>query len=800
MPIQPLPPHKLRYICDPAQFAFETTAELSPTSMIIGQPRGIRAIEFGIGIQSEGYNIYILGPSGTGRATAIERFLRERSTQQPTPLDWVYVHNFTIPHQPRAIELIAGEGAVFKSRMAQLIKNLREVLPQAFETEAYEKTFESLSKEIQDQQRELLDTLHQEALPHNFGLVQTASGFVMAPVQDGRPLNSEEIEELPLDEQHSIDREAQDWQLKLNDILYQVHVLEEDGRQQIKELDRQVAENAIQHYFDELRTVYAEREEILLYLGEVYQDVLNQIDDFAPAADSENPDREIDLRRYEVNLLVDHSTSKGAPVVTEQNPTYYNLIGRIEYEMIDSIVSTHFTNIKAGSLHRANGGYLIMNAQDLMRDTAIWETLKRALRTHEIRVQPSASMDGEQVLAKSLDPEPIPLNIKIILTGSASLYYALYEQEEDFCDLFKVRADFDSVMNRDDQHIQEYAQFIATRCHEEKLRHFDRAAVAKIVEFGSFMVAYQKKLTTRFGSIADLTREASYWAGVNGRSLVTAGDVQQAINERTYRANSLEERILEQILEGSVFIATDGRVVGQVNGLTVIDLGDYYFGQPGRVTARTFMGDDGVVHIERETEMSGPIHEKGVLTLTGYLGGKYAQHQPLSLTASVTFEQNYVPVEGDSASTTELYALLSSLSGIPIKQSIGVTGSVNQRGEVQPIGGVNEKILGFFKVCQARGLTGEQGVMIPASNIDNLMLEEEILAACAEGKFHVWAIATVDEGLELLMDVPAGQMDEEGQYPEGTVHYSVQQRLWQLAKELNDFGNENEAGNSEESE
>jgi lon-related putative ATP-dependent protease len=472
----------------------------------------------------------------------------------------------------------------------------------------------------------------------------------------------------------------------------------------------------------------------------------------------------------------------------EANPTYNNLFGRLEYEMQNGLLTTHFTNIKCGSLHWANGGYLILNAHDLFKHPEAWEALKRAIKSEEITVQPAAMMNSGQVLAKTLDPEPIPLSVKIIMTGSVGLYYALFEQDEEFQSLFKVRADFDSTMPRDEAAELAYANFIANRCHQEGLTHFDRTAVGKIVEYGSRLAEDKRKLSTLFGMVADLVREASYWAGENGRSQVTAPDVQHALTERTERANRLEEDMFEQFIDGTIFVVTEGSVIGQVNGLSVIDTGDYSFGLPGRITARTFMGDDGVIHIERETEMSGPIHEKGVLTLNGYLGGTYAQHQPMSLTASLTFEQNYGGIDGDSASSTELYALLSSLSEIPIKQSLAVTGSVNQRGEIQPIGGVNEKIEGFFRLCAARGLNGEQGVIIPASNIENLMLHERVVTAVTEGKFHIWPIKTLDEGIELLMSLPAGQRQKDGRYPEGTVHHAVQARLLQLAEELNKFG------------
>ena len=780
-------PEKLRQICKPDSFSFTSTAELQANTQIIGQSRGTRSIAFGIGINSHGYNIYALGANGTGRATAIEHFLQQQTSDAPAPSDWIYVHNFAVPHQPRAIQLPAGQGATFKSSMSRLIIDLKQDLPQAFDTDSYRESINAVQEEFENEQGALLQALQQKAAADNFGLMQTASGFAIVPIQNGQQLTQEQVQQLPIETRQTMEQQAQKLSAELEQFAYQVHELELKARKTMKQIDRDVAKTAVQHHFEDLKATYASEEEMCVYLEEVEADVLNQIEDFAPPVDSPE---EIDLSRYEVNVLVNNVDTQGAPVIVESNPTYSNLFGRLEYEMRNGLLTTHFTNIKCGSLHWANGGYLILNAHDLLKHPSAWEALKRAIKSEKVSVQPAGMMNNGQVLAKTLDPEPIPLSIKIIMTGSVGVYYALFEQDEDFQTLFKVRADFDSTMPRDEDAELAYAGFIASRCHQEGLLHFDQTAVAKVVEFGSRRADHQKKLSTLFGMVADLVRESSYYAGENGRSLVTASDVQEALKERTQRANRLEEHMFEQFLDGSIFIATEGNVMGQVNGLSVIDTGDYSFGQPGRITARTFMGDDGVIHIERETEMSGPIHEKGVLTLNGYLGGTYAQHQPLSLTASLTFEQNYGGVDGDSASSTELYALLSSLSEIPIKQSLAVTGSVNQRGEIQPIGGVNQKIEGWFRLCEAKGLTGEQGVLIPASNIDNLMLHERVVTAVADGNFHIWPVSTLDEGIELLTGIPAGKRKKDGTYPEGTVHHTVQARLLQLAEELNNFGDD----------
>ncbi len=790
MSIQPLSPDKLRCTASPPTFPFASTAELEPDTHIIGQPRGTRAIAFGVSIQSSGYNIYALGDLGTGRTTAIKHFLQTQAQEMPTPDDWIYVHNFAVPYQPRAISLPPGEGAKFKVQIRQLIHDLRQALPQAFADATYQQSVAAIQQEFEGQRNDLMQAIQQQAGELGFTVVKTASGFAIVPVQDGRKLTSEEVDQLPPDVRQEMEKQAQAISSDVEDVLYQIHQLESVARQKMKGIDRGAAETAVQHHFKDILKKCAGNGEICLYLNEMQTDILDQIQDFTSPVDSEE---QIDLRRYEVNLLVDNSQTEGAPVILEPNPTYHGLLGRLEYEMNQGYLYTHFTNIKCGALHWANGGYLILSAHTLFKNPDAWEGLKRALKEGKILVQTSTRMGQGEALAKSLDPEPIPLNVKVIMLGSLDLYYNLYERDKEFRTLFKVRADFDSTMPRTPENEQEYAVFIASRCHEENLRHFEAEAVARVIEHGSRMADHQDKLSARFGLVADLAREASYWAGENGRDLVTAADVQQALDERVYRANRAEELTYEYFLKDTIFIATEGAVIGQVNGLSVMDTGSYTFGQPGRITARTFMGDDGITHIEQETEMSGPIHDKGVLTLTGYMGGTYGQQQPLVFNASVTFEQTYGGVEGDSASSTELYALLSSLSRLPLKQGIAVTGSVNQRGEIQPIGGVNQKIEGFFHLCRERGLTGEQGVIIPASNVDNLMLREEVVTAVADGRFHIWAVNHVDEGIEILTGVPAGQRREDGTYPENTGHYAVQTRLLALAEQFHQFGEDEDS-------
>ena len=789
--VKPLSPDRLRQICDPAGLSFATTADVAPSTAIIGQPRATRALEFGMGLKSKGYNIYVMGSPGTGRSMAIRHFLRERCGNEPTPPDWIYIHNFDAPHRPRAMSLAPGQGTLLAERMKQLMETIQSELTQAFESEAYRRTVQALDQKVADRREEMLDALERKATEQGFELQETASGLtVTAAEDDDEGGNSKAADSGAADADHTSRRDAQRaLQAELQDILRELRRLERDAREERQKLDSDVADTATKDEFDAVRAQYEEQPPLAEYLDDVREDLLDQVSRAASGLDEKEFDQLVDLRRYEVNVLVDNSAEEGAPVIVQLNPTHDNLFGVLEYEPQGHTITTHYTQIKPGDLHRANGGYLVMYAMHLDRQRDTWEALKRSLKAEEIEMRPPQS-DGP-VIASSLWPEPVPLHLKVILLGSAATYYSLFKDEE-FRDLFKVRADFSDTMPRNATNEQSYAEFMAARSQEEELRAFDRAAVAKIIEHGARIAEHQCKLSTRFGAIADLAREADYWAGANGHEVVAGEDVQQALDERTLRANLAAEQSREAILEGTVFIATEGRVVGQVNGLGTYTIGEFTFGEPGRITARTFMGDDGVIHIERETDMSDPIHDKGVLTLNAYLGGTYAQRQPLSLNASLTFEQSYGYIDGDSAASSELYALLSSLSQIPIRQDISVTGSVNQRGEIQPIGDVNEKIEGFFDICRARGLTGAQGVIIPATNVINLMLREDVVQAARDGQFHIWPVSTIEEGLHLLTGIPAGALDAHGEYPAGTVHHAVMSRLQELATELKNFGEEHE--------
>ncbi len=802
--IQELLPSQLRRVCDPASFTFQSTAELPLVPDIIGQPRATRAIEFGIDITSPGFNVFVLGPGGTGRTTTIQRFLEQKAAAEPAPSDWVYVNNFLDPYKPRAIFLPPGRGAEFRADMQSLVAHLQTDMPRAFEAEEYEQARTQIGRDLEQARGNEFARLSEAAQSRGFALGQTAAGLVIAPIINGQPADPEAIAKLPAQQQQQLEATRRDLEDALVDALRVVRERDKEAKAKLLDLDKKVASFNAGHLLDDLEAKYKGFDEILLYLGEVRHDIVEHAQEWKGDAES-RPEEEGEqppvqplsatpsdgvglslVARYQINLLVDNSRRKGAPVVVESNPTFTNLMGRIEHDVKYSGTTTDFTMLRAGALHAANGGYLVLRAKDLLEDGSAYNALKRALGNGTITIEePGAQM--HLLTTVSIAPEPIPLDLKVVLLGSPQLYYALYSADEDLQKLFKVKADFAADMERTPENEKNYALFVRARVEEENLRDFEPTGVAAIVEHGSRLAEDQTKLTTRFGDLADIVREASYWAGKAGQAFVGAGDVQRAVNEWTYRSNQIEELTQQEIAQGTLMVDVSGATVGQVNGLSVSTLGDYSFGRPSRITARAYMGRAGVVDIEREVDMSGPIHNKGVLILAGYLGGQYAMDRPLTLSASLSFEQMYNEVEGDSASSTELYAILSSLSGLPVRQGIAITGSVNQRGEIQPIGGAQHKIEGFFQVCKARGLTGDQGVMIPHQNVKNLMLNHEVVQACAESKFHIWPVRTIDEGIELLTGVPAGQRDENGQFPAGTVHARVEARLREFAEGIEKF-------------
>lgn len=795
--LRPINPDDLYNECDPDQFDFSTTSDLEPLSRVIGQPRAVEALDFGVGIDQEGFNIFAFGPAGTRKKELIQKFFDEAAESEHIPSDWCYVNNFEEPHKPNAIQLEPGMGAEFRDDMEQLSEDLHNALSVAFESEEYRTRIQEIQGEIQEKQGEALEELRTKAEERNMKMVRTPAGFAFAPTRDGEVMSPEEFQELPEEERERLEELTPELQEELQTILHQVPKWQRETRERVQELNREMAGLAVGGLIDALREKYQDFPEILEFLDAVLDDVIKNArrivaeEEQQPgprqmmamsAMGQSQPADSLTLRRYHVNLLVDHSLTEKSPVVYEDNPTYQNLVGRVEHRALMGALITDFNLIKPGSLHRANGGYLILDARKVLLEPFAWDGLKRALRSGQIQIE-SPGRTYSPISTVSLEPEPIPLNMKVALIGEPLLYYLLNALEPDFPELFKVAADFDDRMDRDSNDLSLYAQLIGDLAKKFELRPLDRNAVARVIERSSRMTGDSEKLSIRTREIADLLREADYWSGKNDREVITEEDIQTAIDAGIYRSDRLRERVQEGILRETILIDTEGEKVGQVNGLSVLNLGDFSFGRPTRITARTRIGKGEVVDIEREVELGGAIHSKGVFILSALLGARYAGRHPLSLHASLVFEQSYSGVEGDSASLAELFALLSSIAEVPIRQSLAVTGSVNQHGVVQAIGGVNEKIEGFFDICKSRGLTGDQGVLIPKSNRKHLMLRQDVVEAASDGRFAVYAIETIDQGLELLTGMPAGEPDEEGSYPEDTVNGIIQQRLREMARE-----------------
>jgi len=789
-----LTPEQLRWTCDPAELPFDTTSELHADAVIVGQDRAVRALDLGLTVAQPGYNIYIAGPVGTGRTTYARQKIQGAAASRPAPPDWCYLYSFQQPDQPIALSLPPGQGAQFRRDVAQLLEELKDGIRKLFASDRFETRRSEVLQSFETQINEIWSGLEGQARQLGFLLQRTPTGIVTVPVgPSGEPIAQELFALLPEPQREEIQKRGRELQDGVADALRRVRALERGARDAVRELEQQAARSTAGDPVRRLQEKYRDAPRIVDWLGQLLADVVEHLEDFKESEEPPAPfpmpffaRRGERLQRYQVNLLVDNSHTQGAPVVIESNPTFYNLLGKVEYRGEFGALITDFMMIKPGALQRANGGFLLLQVKDVLLNPFTWEGLKRALKSREARIENIGDQYGA-IPTATLRPEPIPLDVKVVLIGTPLLFQLLYVYDDDFRKLFKVKADFDIEVDRTPETLADYAGAIGALGNKHGLRPFDRTAVARVLEHSARLAEHQERLSTRFNDVAEIVFEADAWAATAGRAVVTAADVVTAIHEKVYRSNRIEEKLRELIRRGQLLVDVAGAKPGQVNGLSVLQLGDYAFGHPSRITARTFVGARGVVNIERETEMSGRIHSKGVAILAAYLGGKYAQDRPLSLSASLTFEQTYSEVEGDSASSTELYALLSELAGVPVEQGIAVTGSVNQKGEVQPIGGVNEKIEGYFQVCRVVGLTGAQGVMIPAQNLPNLMLREEVVDAVRAGRFHVYAVRTVDEGLEVLTGVPAGEAAEDGTYPKGTVNQRVSRRLVTLAERLRRF-------------
>jgi lon-related putative ATP-dependent protease len=786
-----LRPEQLRRRLDPSRLRFASTEEVEPLVGTVGQPRALDALEYGLAVGTPGFNVFVSGPPGSGRLTTVLDYLGGLAPGQSPPSDWVYVHDFANADRPNAIRLPAGHGAEFAHAMDEFVEAARREIPRAFESDEYDRRQREIAAEMASRREREEEELTRFAAERGIALRTTLVGVASMPLVEGKPITREQFEKLPEEQRQGITRATAEVEAQAAGFIRQVHRLEQEAARRLQELEQEVALFATEPLFHELGERFGDEPEVLAYLEDVKDDLLTNLADFREAEESSLPfglgARSRDYTRYRVNVLVDNGGTAGAPIVVERNPTYYNLLGRIEYRASFGAMSTDFREIKPGALHRANGGFLVLDVLDVLRHPFAWEALKRALRSAETRIE-SLGEEFSSVPIATLRPEPIPLDLKLVLLGSPYLYQVLYQLDEDFRELFKVKAEFSPELDWTSEHHRNYAAFVSRWVRENGLRHFDRAAVARLIEHGARLREDQRKLSARLIEISDVVSEASFWAEKEGHRLVEAGDVELAIRKKEFRSNLVEERVRELIDDGTIVIATDGERVGEVNGISVLDLGDHSFGRPSRVSARVSLGRGGIASIEREIDLSGPIHSKGFMILTSYLAATYAQDWPLAVSATLTFEQAYDEVEGDSASSTELYALLSAISGIPLAQGIAVTGSVDQHGNLQAVGGVTHKVEGFYATCRAQGLTGTQGVLVPVANVRNLVLDEEVVEAVRAGSFHVWAVRTIDEGIELLTGVPAGRRRTNGSYPPNSVHGRVSAGLAEYAEKLRAYG------------
>lgn len=786
-----LKPESLRAVCDPDRLGFETTLDLTPLKeRVVAQDRALHALEFGLGVKDLEYNIFVAGPPRAGKTETIMAYLAELAAKEPSPPDYIYVHNFRDPEKPQTISLPKGMGRSLKADMEDLISTLRVQIPEVFESEDYSNRREALMHTFTQERNAILQELDAKATEEGFILNISPTGLMIFPGKEGKPLSEDELKALGDEEREQLRQKSTVLHTVMNDAIRKIRKMEKEYQEKEKKLDQDVALYVVGHLMEELREKYKDISQVISYLNDVQEDILKNIDDLkkrpATPGPFPFPMPEPSFTQYQVNVFVDHSETTGAPVVFENNPTYPNLFGAVERRAQFGALVTDFTLIRAGSLQRANGGYLVLEAMDLLRWFMSYEALKRCLKNGEIKIEDPMEMYG-LITTKALQPQPIPLDIKIILIGDPYIYQILYIYDEDFHKFFKIKAHFDSRMRKTDNHLQKFCELVAGYCNDKKLMPLHKTGMARLIEHAQELAGHQNKLTLQLEEVKDTLKEANYWAKTNTHDVVFGTDVEKAIQEQIYRVDLPEEKLQEFIDEGMLFIETEGQVVGQMNGLSVYALGDHAFGRPSRITATVSLGKEGVVTIDREVQMAGPIHNKGVLILSGFLRGRFAQDKPLTLSASLCFEQSYGMIEGDSASMAELVTLLSALAGLPLAQNIAMTGSVSQRGESQPIGGANWKIEGFYKVCKARGLDGTQGVIIPKANVQDLMLKKEVVDAVNDGKFHVWAIGSVDEALELLTGLPAGKRRADGAWEPESVNGKVDQKLHQLmelAREL----------------
>ena len=781
----------LKDVCNPSTFKFEKVNEvIDTTNLVYGQDRGIKALEFGVNVDIKGYNLYLEGPAGVGKTMYTKKFLQTRAAKEKVPNDWCYIYNFDDPNEPIAVSLPAGQGKAFKDDMDSFIKNIRKDIKKTFNNDEYEKEKKLIKQEFEAKKENILAKLNDKTLKQGFQVKSAQNGIYMMPVYEGKPIEEEEYEKLPLEVKSEFEAKSAQVQEMIFETLSEIKLIENKADKKIEEWQSNVALLTVNIHVNNVKSNYKRNKKISTFLDNVKRDILKNINTFMmPENDNDKQQVPPQMKamqnnepwlNYRVNLFVDNSNLEGAPVIMDSNYTYQNIFGKLEYENQFGMMKTDFTMLKPGLLQKANGGYIIFQAKDLISSQPCYETLKKVLQVKEISIENNMEQRSSMMLV-SLKPEAIPLDLKVVIIGNSEIYHTLLSLDDDFRKLFKIKVEFEEDAPKNEENITKLIRFVKSYCEQEELLDIDKEAMAKVVEYASKLSGDKEKLSTQFSEIGQIVGEASTWAKLDKSKMITKKYVQKAFDERIERIKKYDTKYLQMIKEGALLIDTEGYKIGQINGLTVITIGDYSFGKPSKITANTYLGKQGIVNIEREVQMSGSSHSKGVMILTGYLGEMFAQDKELSLNASICFEQLYGGVDGDSASSTEAYAILSSLSGVPINQSIAVTGSVNQKGEIQPIGGVNEKIEGFFQICKMRGLNGEQGVIIPIQNVRNLHLNDDVIEAVKKEKFHIYAINTIEEGIEILTGVPAGKRDRFGKFPAGTINYLANERLAKYA-------------------
>lgn len=782
---------ELKNVCSTDIFKFSNTKEIEDTTnLVYGQDRGVKALEFGVNVDLKGYNMYLEGPAGVGKTMYTKKFLQQKAAKEKVPNDWCYIYNFEDANEPIAVSLPAGQGKLFKETMDSFIKDIRKDIKKTFNNDDFEKEKKMIKQEFEEKRAKILEKLNDKTMKEGFTVKSAQNGIYMMPVIDGRIIEEEEYEGLEQSIKLEFEAKSEHVQEMIFEALSDIKAIEKRSDKKIEEWQSNIALLTINIHINEVKSIYKRNKKITTFLDSIKKDILKNITAFTQDEIQDNnknnqgpqgPKQPEPWLNYRVNLFVDNSHLEGAPVIMDSNYGFQNIFGRLEYENQFGMFKTDYTMLKPGLLQKANGGYIIFQAKDLLTNPICYETLKKVMKVKELSLENQAEQRSSMILV-SLKPEPIPLDLKVILIGNSDIYHTLLSLDDDFRKLFKIKVEFEEDAPRSEENIQKLVKFVKSFCEQEELLDLDKGAMAGIVEFASKLAGDKEKLSTQFSEIGEIIGEASTWARLSKSKVVTKEFVKKALDERIDRIKKYDTKYIQMIKEGALLINTSGYRVGQINGLTVITIGDYSFGKPSKITANTYMGKEGIINVEREVEMSGSTHSKGVMILTGYLGELFAQDMPLSLTASICFEQLYGGVDGDSASSTEAYAILSSLSEIPINQSIAVTGSVNQKGEIQPIGGVNEKIEGFYQICKMRGLTGEHGVIIPVQNVRNLHLNDDVIQSVKEGKFHIYAINTVDEGIEILTGVPAGKRDKYGNFPGGTINYLAYEKLKKYAR------------------